>query len=272
MAAYDAEAFHFPEHHEPLAALREAVEPLYNAGRYRSALDAVLDQLRTGGQQADPFWWALALVRSRPDNPANLEPITESQRENAYLTPIATECQRCAAYWFSSHVLHRDAGVTQVANPIGRQCQECRYTACRNCVPAEQTHCPIPGCPGALGTPVLPTGRPRGRPANRHTERLEQVLVLWQDQPVDAGELRELIDVACTWQDRRGCAARELRVRPSDFHADMGFAVIARQESDGSVSPGALQRTRTVLMGGARGQRLLLVTAAPAPSAGGDNR
>ncbi|GAA1032753.1 hypothetical protein GCM10009557_32250 [Virgisporangium ochraceum] len=271
MARYDAEAFHFPEHPEPLAVLREAVEPLYNAGRYRSALDAVLERLRTDGMGADPFWWALALLRSRADDPANTEPVTASQRENAYFTPIATECQRCEAYWYSSHVLHRDVAELQVSNPVGLQCQECRYTLCRHCLPAGQSRCPAQGCPGGLGLPVLPTGRPRGRPANRHTGRLEQVLVLWHGQPVDAAELEGLVDVACTWQDRRNWWGYEQRVEPHDFTADAGFALIARQERDGSAGAGALQRTRTVLLGTPRGQRMLFVTAAPeagAPEAG----
>ncbi|MET9964730.1 hypothetical protein ABZZ80_02050 [Streptomyces sp. NPDC006356] len=276
MAKHDAEAFHFPEHYDPLPELTDEVDRLWNEGRCRSALDVVLRSLRTDGRSAEAFRWALILLRTgqlRTLDPHVVEPVTQQQLGNPYLAPIASECARCVRFGYSDHVLSRHADVT-VLNPVRLQCPICRYTLCRDCLDPRDLRCPDEGCRGELGVPVLPTGRPRGKPANPYTEKLEHVLILWRDTPTSQEEAEELLDLACTWQDRGGITVRS-QVNQADkrdgeqAERRMGLVLVGLYERHGMISEeGLLHRTRVVpIESPGRGRRLVLVTAAPSTGA-----
>jgi hypothetical protein len=270
VARHDAEAFHLPERYEPVPDLTDEVEGLWDAGRYASALDAILRFLRTNGPSAGAFRWALSLlstIRATPD-PSVVEPITYRQQRHPYFAPIASECARCQKFWYSSHPLTGGGEGMVVLNPMGRQCQVCRYTLCRNCGAAQDARCPEPGCSGEFGVPVLPTGRPRGMPANPHTEKLEHVQILWQGTQTSPEEITELLDLACAWQDCGGITVRSNETSERDFTQDTGRTLIGWAEADGQVSPGALERTRIAEVASpGLGRRLLFITAAPATGA-----
>lgn len=105
----------------------------------------------------------MILNRSRTSNVRALEPLTPLQERSALLAPIATECSVCESMWYSIHTLLPGKELV-TTNPMGLQCQDCRYTLCRNCREWSQLvdlrrPCPAPGCQGTLTTPVLPTGR-----------------------------------------------------------------------------------------------------------------
>jgi hypothetical protein len=177
-------------------------------------------------------------------------------------------------FWYSAHVLHTDYTSMTVLNPIGQQCPVCRYTLCRKCFTPQDAQCPDQECSGELGAPVLPTGRPRGKPANQHTEKLEHVLILWRDTPITQEEADELLDLACTWQDRGGIAVRS-QVSQAGQRASyreeqqLGLVLVALYERHGMISEGGLlNRTRVVpIESPGRGRRLVFVTAAPATGA-----
>lgn len=269
MARNDAEAFRFPEHTEPLPELTDEVDRLWTEGKHRSALDVILGFLRTQGRSAEAFRWAMPLLGNPPEraDPSIAEPITRQQYRSPYFAPIATECARCTAYWYSRHVLVEDRRLA-VVNPVGQQCPACRYTLCRDCIDPENRRCPEEGCSGELGVPVLPTGRPRGMPANEFTDKLEHILILWRDTPADLDEAAELVDLACTWQDFGGITVRS-QVSQADgedeeFERRLGLVLVALHEREGFISEGGLYRTRVVPIGSpGRGRRLLFVTAAP---------
>ena len=272
MAEHDAEAFHFPERHDPIPELTDEVDRLWNEGQHRSALDTILRFLRTNGKSATAFEWALPLLRNTRKPDVNItEPITPQQLGNPYFAPIATECSRCVNFWYSAHVLRKDYAGMTIFNPIGQQCPVCRYTLCRTCFTPQDARCPEPGCSGELGVPVLPTGRPRGMPANPHTEKLEHVLILWRDTPTTREEADELLDLACTGQDRGGIIVRS-QVSQAGERASygeeeqLGLVLVGLYERHGTISEGGLRdRTRVVLIDSpGRGRRLVLVTAAPA--------
>jgi hypothetical protein len=63
-----------------------------------------------------------------------VEPIIPDQLANPYLAPIATECAQCSRFWFSTTALIDADADFAVTNPIGLQCQSCRYTLCRDCL------------------------------------------------------------------------------------------------------------------------------------------
>lgn len=266
VATHDTEAFRFPEHHDPVPGLTDEVDQLWKEGRHRSALDAILRFLRTNGKSAEAFRWALPLLRiTRTPDPSINEPITKQQLRNAYFAPIATECARCLKVWYSSHVIdfsHYES--VTVLNPMGQQCQVCRYTLCRDCFTARDARCPEPECSGELGLPVLPTGRPRGMPANQHTEKIEHVLILWHGTPTSQEEIIELVDLACTWQDCGGITVRSDEVDESDLRTEHGQVLIAFYGNKWQLSPDALERTRvTWINSPGLGKRLLLITSAP---------
>ncbi|WP_233580506.1 hypothetical protein [Streptomyces triticirhizae] len=279
MARHDGEAFHAPAHHEPVPELDDAVRRPHDEGRYATALDLVLRQLREEGPSEDAFFWAttLLITTQRAAGPGVAEPIPLERRSNPYFAPVATECAACARFWFSSHDIHagrrmapRAGGGLSVANPLGVQCQSCRYSLCRACYDLADVRCPEPDCDGTLGVPVLPTGRPQGCPANSFTEKLEHVLILWRDVPVDREEAEFLVDLACTWQDRAGIVVRSQvnQAGPGDgetMERRMGLVLVGLYERLGQISEGGLmERTRVVpIMSPGLGKRLVLVTAAP---------
>jgi hypothetical protein len=272
VAKHDAEAYHFPEHHDPLPELTDEVDRLWHERRNKSALDVILRHLRTEGRSAPSFSRALALLRtrmSRNADPHDVEQVTARQFRNPYFAPIATECARCTRFWYSGHVIAGDADMV-VSNPIGVQCPVCRYSLCRECLDPHDPGCPDAGCRGELGVPVLPTGRPRGVPANRFTEKLEHVMILWRDTPTSEEEAEELLDLACTWQDRGGITVRS-QVNQADrgdgeeLERRMGLVLVGLYERHGMISEGGLlHRTRVVpIESPGRGRLLMFVTAAP---------
>lgn len=271
MAKHDAEAFHFPERHEPRPELTDEVERLAAEGGYKSALDVILRHLRAEGRSAEAFRLAqelLHLGQRRTPDPRVTEPVTPEQHGNPYFAPVATECARCARFWYSGHALAEDMSLA-VSNPIGVQCQTCRYSLCRECFSPRDGHCPE-GCGGELGVPVLPTGRPRRMPVNEFTEKLEHVLILWRDTPTGQEEADHLVDLACAWQDRGGISVRS-QVNPADrqdgevVERRMGLVLVGLYERHEMISEGGLlHRTRVVpIESPGRGRRLVFVTAAP---------
>lgn len=271
MAAYDTEGFHFPGHDDPVPELTDEVERLRRERRYGSALDATLRHLRAHGQSSEAYRLALPLLYTgmrRTADPGIAEPVARRQYANPYFAPVATECSRCTRFWYSGHDIASQARLV-VTNPIGLQCQVCRYTLCRNCFDPKRPSCPERGCRGELGTPVVPTGRPRGKPANEFTEKLEHVMILWRSTPTSQEEAEELLDLACTWQDRGGITVRS-QVNQSDardgeeLERRMGLVLVSLYEREGMISENGLYRTRVLpIESPGRGRRLVFVTAAP---------
>ena len=275
MAKHDAEAFQFPDQFGPVPGRTDEVGRLIRGGRYSSALDVLLASLRADGRSAEVFWWAVMMLSTahlRTPDPHVAEPVTDQQRTNPYFAPVATECARCARFWYSSHLIRGHSGMS-VLNPIGVQCPVCRFSLCRECLPSQGRRCPDQECDGVLGVPVLPTGRPRGMPANQFTEKLEYVLMLWQDTPIELEEAGQLLDLACTWQDRRGITVRSQVSQAGDEGTDverrLGLVLVGLYERHGEISEGGLlHRTRVVpIESPGRGRRLVFVTAAPATGA-----
>ncbi|WP_156934929.1 hypothetical protein [Pseudonocardia spinosispora] len=261
MARHDAEAFHFPDRFDPIPGLYERLQELHRVGRERSALDLVVATLRRDGRSAAAFEGVLLLCSGRTAGSGSgvAEPITSEQLTNPYLAPVATECVSCQLHWFSSHILTLGQRMA-VSNPIGLQCQVCRYTLCRDCLAPNDRDCPEPGCGGTLGTPVLPTGRPRRQPANRRVGDIEYVLVLWEGTEPDQAEVVGLLDLVCTWQDRS--AARVTLVEDPEVRKAVGEALVHREEREGRVGLRAFERTRAVLISNPRtGKRRVLVVA-----------
>ncbi|WP_245996788.1 hypothetical protein [Streptomyces armeniacus] len=271
---HDVEAFHFPARHDPLPEpeLTDEVDRLWHERRYRSALDVILRFLRTEGRDAEAYRWALMLLhagqRGTPD-PDVVEPVTPEQHGSPYFAPVATECAGCARFWYSGHVPVEPENFV-VSNPVGLQCQACRYSLCRDCLDPRDRSCPYESCGGELGVPVLPTGRPRGMPANPFTEKLEHVLILWRETPTSQEEADQLVDLACAWQDRAGLTVRS-QVNQADerdgeeLERRMGLVLVGLYERHGMISEGGLlHRTRVVpIESPSRGRRLVFVTAAP---------
>ncbi|MFD5030003.1 DUF6585 family protein [Streptomyces sp. NPDC058405] len=167
--------FELPEKWEHIPGLRQRVDELLTGGRRRTALDEVLRYLHHAPDSTDALFLALVVLgQSRTELLESDEPLTDIQRVSALLAPVATECSDCRVLWYSRHtVLDANGPTLYLGNPIGLQCQNCRYTLCRNCLskgPQSYTvavdapelpggPCPSSGCRGQLTTPVLPTGR-----------------------------------------------------------------------------------------------------------------
>ncbi|MEU2022530.1 hypothetical protein ABZ565_10220 [Streptomyces sp. NPDC016469] len=183
-----------------LTDLRNTVVGLLAEGRHRTALDEALRGLRRDPEHPDGLFVALSvLAQSRTTRLASPEPLTETQQWNALLAPITTTCSACDSRWYSTHaVLFADNDVQiHPTNPIGLQCQKCRYTLCRDCLKAQRpvSHtatvdapevvagsCANTGCGGrGLSAPVLPTGRPDVTPMD--PDAIEGVLVV-RDGPI----------------------------------------------------------------------------------------
>lgn len=147
---------------------------LAEAGRRRTALDEVIQRLRH--EPKDPALLDLALIIVSVSRTVNLqaaEPVTEAQWNSAILAPIVTECSSCHGRWYSRQGISAFSGSSfTVMNPVGMQCQKCRYTLCRDCLSGSRPasdgpvgtprtisgNCRVPGH-GPLGSPVIPTGR-----------------------------------------------------------------------------------------------------------------
>ncbi|WP_328901579.1 hypothetical protein OHR86_18085 [Streptomyces sp. NBC_00441] len=183
-----------------LTDLRNTVVELLAEGRHRTALDETLRGLRRDPENPDGLFLALSvLAQSRTTRLSSPEPLTETQQWNALLAPITTACSACDSRWYSTHaVLFTDNDVQiHPTNPIGLQCQKCRYTLCRDCLKAQRptsytlsvdapeavaASCANSDCGGrGLSAPVLPTGRPDVTPMD--PEAIEGVLVV-RDGPI----------------------------------------------------------------------------------------
>ncbi|MEV5601474.1 hypothetical protein AB0L33_08545 [Streptomyces sp. NPDC052299] len=183
-----------------LTDLRRTVGDLLTEGRHRTALDEVLRRLRRDPENLDGLYVALSvLAQSRTGRLTSIEPPTETQQWSALLAPITTACSACDARWYSTHaVLFAGNDVQfQPTNPIGIQCQKCRYTLCRDCLKAQRPtsytasvdqaevvagSCANTACDGReLTVPVLPTGRSDVTPMDPNA--IEGVLVV-RDGPI----------------------------------------------------------------------------------------
>lgn len=176
-----------------LTDLRNTVAGLLGEGRHRTALDEALRHLRRDPEHADALFVALTvLCQGRTPRLTSPEPPTDVQRASALLAPVTTECSACHGRWYSTHTIVDQGGRINVTNPVGLQCQSCRYTLCRDCLRGKQPpsytdpvdvaepvggYCANAGCgPKPLTTPVLPTGRHDVTPTD--PDRIEGVIVV----------------------------------------------------------------------------------------------
>jgi hypothetical protein len=169
---------------------QDRIMSLYKSRRHQTALEEILRSLR---QDPDDFFLlrlgATIAGVSRSENLRAAEPTTSMQRRNALLAPVVTQCSSCGQTWFSAHwASPAPDGDVKLMNPAGLQCQNCRYTLCRDCLhhaelsPGDPIDsptfvmgfCPEPGH-GELGTPVLATGRKDI--ASVEPDRIEAVIV-----------------------------------------------------------------------------------------------
>jgi len=94
-------------------------------------------------------------------------------------------------------------------------------------------------------------------------------MILWRSTPTSQEEAEELLDLACTWQDRGGITVRS-QVNQSDtrdgeeLERRMGLVLVSLYEREGMISENGLYRTRVLpIESPGRGRRLVFVTAAP---------
>lgn len=192
------------------ADLRHTVDGLLRQKRSRTALDEVLRRLRHDRENTDALSVALTILAhsSRTALLTSPEPPTDMQRWSALLAPIMTECSACHEGWYSSHThLSIDHGMhLNVASPMGLQCQNCRYTLCRDCLKVQRPtsymapvdrHEEIVGfCTNSncgrrqLDVLVLPTGRHDVTPLD--PDAIEGVIV------TRSGPIRPAADEALT--------------------------------------------------------------------------
>lgn len=240
---HDTGAFHLPATIEPVPGLAEEVRRLQEADRPGAALGIVLGVLRDDPRSADAFRWALALCAGRTARSASAaQPVTPEQMRDPLLAPIRTACTNCGASWFSTHeLLAGDGPETVTLNPIGLQCQDCRYTLCRNCLPADRG-CPQTGCGGELGTPVLATGPAAAPPIGR----LEYAVVLGEHAAPAADDLLGILTEAAPGADLTGVGIWPVEPPPHGVDDEFGLFLVLRLEEEGRVGPGPLERTRMV--------------------------
>src|SRR6266536_1623438 len=127
--------FEPPQQWNHVPALRQRVADLLTAGRRRTALDEVLRHLRHDTESTDGLFLAIAVMtQGRTERLESDEPETDIQKLSALVAPVATECSACHVLWYSKHTWLTAHGTTQLTlrNPVGLQCQKCRYTLCRN--------------------------------------------------------------------------------------------------------------------------------------------
>ncbi|MDH6142979.1 MULTISPECIES: hypothetical protein [Kitasatospora] len=164
------------------------MEDLLQDGRRRTAMDEVLRELRHPSPRGflAPQIARMLLSTSRTTNLQAAEPLTGQQRASALLADLMTECSACHTVWCSPHALVPSGQTIRSINPAGLQCQQCRYTLCKDCLseypppgtgPVDMPRIPYGACPthSELTTPVLPTGRHDVKP--RDPEGIEGVIV-----------------------------------------------------------------------------------------------
>ncbi|MFF2009611.1 hypothetical protein ACFVWY_11120 [Streptomyces sp. NPDC058195] len=185
-----------------------------------------------------------------------------------------------------------------MANPIGLQCQKCRYTLCRECIngrqpssytgPVDVTEpvlavCAQPACDRrVLGTPVLPTGRHDVTPMDPET--IEGVVVA-RDGAI-APTPGEALVVVTRFLPFLPEDAPLLHIRRSSPGAmsdgstrdRLALSLVLGLEREGALAPGAWARSRRMFIkaGAARDTDYLItvvhrrhLSAVPAAAPGG---
>jgi hypothetical protein len=226
--------------------------------RHRTAMEEVLRHLRLHPFCREALFLAVGVFRERTEHINSPEPVTLLQRRSALLAPAATECSLCRDTWFSTHIWFPGMEIGGM-NPAGLQCQDCRYTLCRDCRDRQRPYfevaiaegpCPTPGCGGVLTTPVLPTGRHDISPV--HPESIE-CLVVVRDGPI-APTMEEVLPVVTGFLPlltddtdliRIGRGARGAM---ADLFARdrLAGSLVHGLERDGVLEPDAWRRSRLV--------------------------
>ncbi|WP_394613971.1 hypothetical protein JNUCC0626_29330 [Lentzea sp. JNUCC 0626] len=241
-ARHDTAAFHLPDTIQPVPGLVEEVARLSEAGRPRQALDVVMRVLRDDPRSADAHRCALMLCSARKARSNAADPITEEQLRDPLLDPVRTVCTSCGTTWFSAHELVRDGSSLTVVNPVGLQCQTCRYTVCRTCLTPD-LRCPGLDCAGELGTPVLATGLP----AAPRFAAIEQVVVVIEQGEPEPKELFDVFSANNPDVDLLNVRIHAVTAFPG-VDDTFGYFVVMRLEREGRVRPGALQRTALAVL------------------------
>lgn len=264
---------HLELEHDP--GLLRRVEELLNENRHRTAMDEVLRHLRRDPDSGSALLLAIMILTpSRSVRLESPEPVTRRQSSSALLAPIMTECSRCRSVWCSNHTLIFKPGVAlRILNPIGLQCQTCRYTMCRACLDrtrqlldegeseavdiptAVEGSCPTPGH-GALALPVLPTGRSDVVPV--HPDEVEGVIVS-RDGPIPPTVDQALAyvtkvvpltdDDAPLIHVRRAIPTRAMT--GGSARDASALSLVHGLEREGALAPGAWERSRRVRLAAA---------------------
>jgi hypothetical protein len=241
-------------------ALRKQVQELVSAGRFRTAMDEVLRHLRHDPSNSAVLALAVTItVTSRTEHVGSPEPVTTAQMASALLAPIATGCSACGRVWYSYHEFFRGMQIS-LLNPAGLQCQDCRYTLCRDCLGPRPSHvpqrverpCPAPGCRGMLTVPVLATGR--HDVVDIDPDDIERVVVV-RDGPI-APTMDEALAVVTKfvplWGDdtslvgiRRGFPGMMDDALDRDRLASY---LVHGMERDGELAPGAWERAEPLFL------------------------
>jgi hypothetical protein len=239
---------------------------LGESGGYRTALDEILRGLRQNPDDSFLLKVSTAIAgASRTSNLAAAEPATLAQRASALLAPIATECSTCDRMWYSKHWVRVPNDSITTINPIGLQCQTCRYTLCRRCLSSgklspdgriDEPKIVMGGCPkrghGVLGTPVLATGR--SDVTTIPPDRIEAVIVM-RDGPVPPA-LNEAIDVVTMFVPLIADDAPLLQIRPSKpghmaenrAREELAVARVHELEHEGILAPGAWECSERIFV------------------------
>ncbi|UUU43373.1 hypothetical protein [Streptomyces sp. NBC_00162] len=274
--------FELPKQWEPLPALRQTVEELLAGSRRRTALDEVLRHLRHAPESTDALFLALVVLgQSRTELLESDEPLTDTQRVSALLAPVATECSNCGVLWYSRHTVLNANGPTKltIGNPIGLQCQNCRYTLCRNCLskgvqsytaPVDAPElpgrpCPNSGSHGQLTTPVLPTGRHGVTPMD--PDGIEGVIIARDGFILPTME--EALVVVTKFLPLIADDAPLIHLRRSvpgtmsdeSTRDELALSLVLELEREGPMAPGAWARSRRMfVLAGAANDTDYLVT------------
>jgi hypothetical protein len=281
-----------PEDWEHVPRLRRRMEELLEGLRHRTALDEVLRHLRRDPESIEALYFAITILGMMSGRAARLEspePVTERQTSNALLAPIMTECNACSSTWCSSHTFMHHSGVRvfRVVNPVGLQCQDCRYTLCRDClgrrrpesyaydVPVDLPEiaggpCPAAGCDGAMGTPVFPTGRHDVTPLE--PDEVEGVVVACDGViPPTMDEALAVVTRFVPFIDddaplvHIGRSVPGLMIDPST-RDELALSLVHDLERGGSLAPGAWERSvRRFILAGAADDPDYLITVVRKP-------
>jgi tetratricopeptide (TPR) repeat protein len=187
--------------------LTEIVEELYGKGRYRTALDEVFKVLDKDPANEHAFRLAIILVGTRRTQRVQAEePLTDAYLLDRRLDPIFTVCSHCqSSTWVSPTADSTDPHARSFTwNPIGKQCQNCGYVVCRDCMRVDKhlgegyatlaDHCPNCG-QNALGVTVFATGRLPQQMA-RHPRPVGQVFIFREGPvPPDEKYMKGLLEI-----------------------------------------------------------------------------